>query len=132
MSYGAAAALPAAIFQRLTAADGLAGVPVVDALPRGAGRGTFVLIGPEEVRDASDRSGPGAEHRLSISVISDAAGFGEAKAVAAAVSDSLAGAELMLVRGRLVGIHFLRAEARRLDAGAVRRIDLTFRARIEG
>jgi len=132
MSYGAAAALQAAIFQRLTAAEGLAGVPVVDAMPRGAGRGTFVLIGPEEVRDASDRSGPGAEHRLSISVISDAAGFAEAKAVAAAVSDSLAGAELVLMRGRLVGIHFLRAEARRLDAGAVRRIDLTFRARIEG
>lgn len=130
MSYGSAAALQAAIFQRLTAAT--LGVPVVDALPAGTGTGTFVLIGPEEVTDASDKTGPGAEHRLTVSVISDAAGFRAVKDVAVAVSDSLGGAELVLSRGRLVSLRFLRALARRLDEGAVRRIDLTFRARIEG
>mgnify|MGYP000704599485 CR=1 FL=1 len=130
MSYGSAAALQAAIFQRLTAAA--LGVPVVDALPAGTGTGTFVLIGPEEVTDASDKTGPGAEHRLTVSVISDAAGFRAVKDVAVAVSDSLGGAELVLSRGRLVSLRFLRALARRLDEGAVRRIDLTFRARIEG
>ena len=43
----------------------------------------------EEVRDASDRSGDGAEHRLVVSVISDATGFLEAKTVAVAVSEAL-------------------------------------------
>jgi hypothetical protein len=38
---------------------------------------------------------------------------------------------MMLARGRLVGIDFLRAAARRRDEGKVRRIDLTFRARVE-
>lgn len=131
MSYGSAAALQAAIYQRLMATAGLAGVPVVDALPKGAGKGTFILIGPEEVVDASDASGAGAEHRLTISVISDATGFRAVKDVAVAVSDSLGEAQLVLLRGRLVSLRFLRAVARRLDEGAVRRIDLSFRARIE-
>lgn len=131
MSYAAAAALQAAIWQRLSNATALAGVPVVDALPRGTGSGTFVLIGPEEVVDASDATGGGAEHRLTISVISDAAGFQSAKDVAAAVSDELVDAQLVLARGRLVSLRFLRATARRLDRGAVRRVDLAFRARTE-
>lgn len=131
MSYGAAAALQAAIYQRLTAAVPLAGVPVYDAVPPGVPVGTFVLIGPEDVIDQSDKSGGGAEHRLIISVISDAAGFQAAKAVAVAVSDALVGAALILARGRLVSLRFVRAAARRKDEGDVRRIDLTFRARVE-
>jgi hypothetical protein len=66
-----------------------------------------------------------------VSVVSSAAGFQAAKAVAVAVSDSLVDAELVLARGRLVGLRFVRAVARRLDEGRARRIDLTFRARVE-
>jgi TP901-1 family phage major tail protein len=51
MSYGAAAALQAAIYGRLTGAAAPAGVPVLDAVPSGGGTGTFVLIGPEDVID---------------------------------------------------------------------------------
>ncbi|AXQ93233.1 DUF3168 domain-containing protein [Cereibacter azotoformans] len=131
MSYGAAAALQAALFQRLAAWPDLADVPVHDALPKGGGRGTWVLIGPEEVRDVSDSTGGGAEHRFTISVISDAAGFLEAKRVAASVSDALEDASLALGRGRLVGLRFLKGTARRLASGGARRIDLIFRARIE-
>lgn len=131
MSYGAAEALQAAIYQQLTATPALAGVPVVDALPKGQGTGTFVLIGPEDVLDRSDKTGNGAEHRFLVSVISDAAGFQAAKAVAVAVSDSLTDAPLALARGHLVGLWFVRATARRLAEGKARRIDLTFRARIE-
>lgn len=131
MSYGSAAALQAAIWQRLSTQTALTGIPIVDALPKGDGRGTFVLIGPEEAVDASDKSGGGAEHRMTISVISDATGFKGAKEVAAAVSDALVDAQLALVRGRLVYLRFLRAAARRLDDGASRRIDLVFRARVE-
>jgi hypothetical protein len=130
MSYAGSAALQAAIYQRLATDPALAGVPVVDALPRGGGRGTFILLGPEEVLDRSDQTGSGAEHRLSLSVISDDEGFAAAKAVAVKVSDRLAGAALSLNRGALVALHFRRAVARRLDAGAARRIDLEFRARV--
>ena len=130
MSYGSAAALQAAVFQRLVAA--LPGVAVHDALPAGAGLGTFILLGPEEVVDASDITGPGAEHRFVVSILSDATGFLQAKETAVAVSDTLVGAPLTLGRGRLVGLRFLKAQARRLDQGAARRIDLRFAARIEG
>jgi len=139
MSYGMAAALQGAIFARLTGDAALAaqvGGAVHDAIPPGTPPGTFVLIGPEEVRDASDASGAGAEHRLTISVISTAAGFANAKAVAVAVGDALAAPLPPLARGRLVGLWFQRAVAKRErpaapGAGEVRRIDLTFRARVE-
>lgn len=131
MSYGASAALQAAIFARLAAEERLAGMPIVDALPSGGGVGTFVLIGPEEAIDASDKSGDGAEHRFLVSVISDADGFLEAKTAAAVISDSLVDAKPVLSRGRVAGLWFQKAVAKRLDDGEVRRIDLTFRARIE-
>lgn len=131
MSYGAAAAFQAAIYGVLTGEPGLAGVEVHDAMPPGGGMGTFVLIGPEEVLDASDKSGDGAEHRFVVSVISNASGFLEAKTVAATVSQALVDAAPLMGRGRIVGIRFMKAVARRLDEGETRRIDLTFRARIE-
>jgi Ni,Fe-hydrogenase maturation factor len=127
MSYGAAAALQAAVYQRLTGYPALAGVSIVDAIPAGASPGSFVLIGPEVVTDQSDKSGAGAEHRFDISVISDATGFLSAKIIAAAVLD----ANLALGSGTLVSLRFQRAVARRIDQGDVRRIDLSFRARIE-
>jgi hypothetical protein len=131
MSYVASAALQSAIFTQLSNAPALAGVQVVDALPPGTPVGSFVLLGPEVALDQSDKTGAGAEHRLEISVISDAAGFLPAKAIAAAVSDALVGASLTLSVGRLVSLNFLRATARRLDDGTTRRIDLQFRARVE-
>jgi hypothetical protein len=132
MSYGSAAALQAAIYGRLTGFPALVGVPVYDAVPPGAGTGTFVLIGPEDVQDQSDKTGAGAEHRFMVSVISDATGFLAAKTVAVAVSDALVDADLALARGVLVSLHFLKAATRRIDEGDTRRIDLTFRARVQG
>jgi hypothetical protein len=132
MSYGSAAALQAAIYGRLTGFAALTGVPVYDAVPTGGGTGTFVLIGPEEVQDQSDKTGGGAEHRFVISVISDAAGFLAAKSVAVGVSDALVDADMVLSRGVLISLHFLKASARRIDEGDTRRIDLTFRARVQG
>jgi len=131
MSYGMAAALQAAIYGRLVSAPDLASVPVFDAMPPAGGTGTFILIGPEEVVDQSDQSGRGANHRIVISVISNATGFYEAKSAAVVVSDALNEAPLTLARGRLVSLAFQRAVARRLDQGSVRRIDLRFRARVE-
>ena len=129
MSYGVAAALQAAVYQKLVA--DLPGVAIHDALPVGTAPGTFVLIGPEEALDASDGSGAGAEHRFVISVISDATGFLQAKEIAVQISDALVEADLVLARGRLVWLQFLKAQAKRLEAGEARRIDLRFVARVE-
>ncbi len=131
MSYQAAAALQSAVFARLTAFPALSGVAVLDANPPGNTPGSFVLIGPELALDQSDKTGPGAEHRFDISVISDEAGFLSAKIIAAAVSEALVDANLTLTTGRLVSLRFQRAKAARLAQGDTRRIDLTFRARIE-
>jgi Protein of unknown function (DUF3168) len=131
MSYGSAAALQSAVYARLTGFAALAGVPVYDAVPPAGGAGTFVLLGPEEVVDQSDKTGGGAEHRLAVSVITDATGFLAAKAVAVAVSDALVGFQGALSRGELVSVAFVKASARRIDEGDVRRIDLTFRARVQ-
>lgn len=134
MSYATADALQAAVYQRLRASsalDALVGDAIYDAVPPGTTTGTYVSLGPEDARDASDATGDGAEHDFVVSVITDAAGFQAAKAVAAAISDALTGAALVLARGRLVGLWFLRARARRVQSGETRRIDLTFRARVE-
>lgn len=131
MSYAAAAALQAAIYGALSAAPGLAGVSIVDAMPPGAMPGTFVLIGPEVAVDQSDGSGAGAEHRFTISVISDAEGFLTAKSLAVAASAAVLGGGMTLATGHLVSINFQRAVARRLDQGTARRIDMAFRARVE-
>lgn len=129
MSYAASAALQGAVFQRLTGWSSLAGVSVVDAVPPGTG--TFILLGPETATDQSDKSGLGAEHQFTVSVISDATGFMPAKTAAGHVSEALVGASLTLATGSLVSLSFLRAAARRVNTGNSRRIDLTFRARIE-
>lgn len=134
MSYGVAAALQAAIYQRLmadAALEALVGDAIYDAVPPGSPVGTYVSLGPETARDASSQTERGAEHEFSISVVTDAAGFQNAKAVAAAVSDALTGATLILARGHLVGLWFLRARARRVEDADIRRIDLFFRARVQ-
>jgi hypothetical protein len=131
MSYAASAALQGAVYQRLTGWSALAGVSVVDAVPPRSGTGTFVLLGPETVTDQSDKSGQGAEHQFQVAVISDAKGFMAAKVAAGHVSEALVGASLTLTTGSLVSLSFIRAAARRLNTGDSRRIDLTFRARIE-
>lgn len=134
MSYGTSAALQEAVYARL-AGDatlaGLVGSAIYDEAPPGAVPSTYVSIGPEDVRDASDGTAPGGRHDFLVSVISDAAGFQTPKEVAVAISDALLGAPLALTRGRVVGLWFLSARARRDEVGTLRRIDLRFRARTE-
>ena len=131
MSYKAAAALQSAVFLRLTTFAALAEVSVVDAVPPGSGTGSFVLLGPETASDQSDKSAPGAEHVFQVSIISDDTGFLAAKRIAAAVSDALVDATFTMTTGRLVGLTFVRAIARRLKEGEHRRIDMIFRARVD-
>lgn len=134
MSYGVAAALQSAVFQRLqtdTALLGLVGPAVFDALPAGPLPEVYVALGQEDARDLSSATHQGAAHRFTVSVVADTGGFKRAKEAAAAISDALVDAPLSLARGNLVSLRFLRAQARRSRAGAARRIDLTFQAIVE-
>lgn len=131
MSYAQSAALQSALYERLSADAPLAalvGSNIFDAAPSGAVPSLYVALGPEDVRDRSDISGAGAVHDVTISVVSDGAGFLSAKQAASAVSDALGGAALTLSRGDLVAIWFRRARARRDASTDARRIDLSFRA----
>lgn len=105
-----------------------------DAAP---GPGPYLLLGDESVTPWFDQTQDGADHLLRFRVVSFAAGFSEAKTIAGALSDALAGPPPTLERGRIVRIQFLGAEARRGGAGGggadrvARRIDLRFRAILE-
>ena len=134
MSYGVSSALQAAVYQHLaadTALTALVGTAIYDALPGGNLPSTYVTLGPETVRERSDQTGNGAEHTLTVSVVTDTAGFQAAKDVAAAVSDALVDADLALARGSLIYLNFDRAVARLEGTGTQRRIDLRFRARVQ-
>ncbi|MCG6901804.1 MAG: DUF3168 domain-containing protein [Rhodobacter sp.] len=134
MSYGMGAALQAAVYTHLqadAALNALVGSAIFDAAPPGGIAGLYVSIGPEQVRDGSDYDGGGAVHEFTVSVVTDAAGFQSAKNAGAAISDALVDAPLVLSRGRLVSLGFLRARALRTTDGTQRQIDLRFRARVE-
>lgn len=131
MSYAMSAPLQAAVYQHI-AADGavqaLVGSDVFDAAPAGTLPSLYVLMGGEKVREAGQDDA--AWHDFNVSVITDGPGFHAAKEVAGAVSDALVDAPLTLSRGRLVGLWFRKADAKRVSGG-LRRIDMTFRARVE-
>lgn len=137
MSYAAAVALQGAVYQQLqndVALAAIVGDAVFDAMPVDAPSGVFVSLGPEEAKDAGDMTAPGSQHDFVVSVLSgtdESAGFGAVKAAAVAVTEALEQGGLMLDVGHLAGLWFLRAKARRVENGAARRVDLTFRARID-
>ncbi|MCW1952352.1 MAG: DUF3168 domain-containing protein [Octadecabacter sp.] len=134
MSYGVSAALQTAIYQALVAdatLAGLVGSDIYDALPTGMLPALYVALGPELVKDMSDKTGSGAVHEFTVSVVTDNAGFATAKQAATAVSDVLVDADLALSRGTLVGLSFYRAKAVRVGTADERRIDLTFKAIVQ-
>jgi hypothetical protein len=134
MTYAVSAALQAAIFQHLSADAALValvGANIFDAPPAGTPPATYVSLGEEQVSDRSDKTGAGALHDLTVSVITEESGFQVAKTIAAAISDALAQPLPALTRGFLVSLNFLKAQARRDEAGTLRRIDLKFRARVQ-
>ena len=134
MSYAVASALQEAVYKAMSgdaALQGQLGDAIYDALPSGKLPDLYISLGPETVKDASDKTGHGAEHRFTISIMSTAPGFSTAKSVAASVCDVLVDAALPLNRGRLVSLGFDKATARRIDDGNGRQIDLRCRARVE-
>ena len=134
MSYATSAALQKAVYAALGAdvalQDELSGA-VYDAMPQGTVPDVFVSLGPEAVKMRSDASGSGTQHDFTVSVVASAEGFSRAKIVAGRVSDVLNDADLVLERGRLVFMRFLKAVAKRNRGASGRRIDMIFRARID-
>lgn len=133
MSYGVSSALQAAVFQQMAndaGVVGLVGTAIYDALPSGTLPSLYIILGAEDARDASDKTGGGAVHEFTVSVVTQAAGFSSAKQVAAAVSDALVDADLALMRGTLVSLTFYKAKAARVGTGDMRQINLIFRARV--
>lgn len=133
MSYGVSAALQTAVFQRLIGdpdLTALVGASIYDALPSGTLPPLYVVLGAEEARDASDKTGAGAVHEFTVTVVTESAGFSTAKGAAAAVSDALVDAQLVLSRGALVSLNFYKAKAARIGTGDMRQINLIFRARV--
>lgn len=133
MSFALSGPLQAAVFGALSADTELAalvGSNIYDAVPSGTLPVTYVRLGSETATDASDISGTGALHRITVSVITTEPGFAGAKQVAGAISDVLHNADLALSRGQLVGLRFERANAERTDVGAARQIDMRFAARV--
>ncbi|MFK7870269.1 MAG: DUF3168 domain-containing protein [Roseobacter sp.] len=134
MTYALSAALQASVYQKLSndgSVTGLVGDEIYDALPGGSLPETFISLGSEQVRDASDKTANGAIHRIDVTVRTQKPGFVEAKRIAVAVSDALHNADLNMDRGRLVYLRFLRAQARRLDQSAGREIQMQFSARVD-
>lgn len=134
MSYAMSFALQEAVYAELSTDAtlvGLVGSAVFDAPPIGTPPSLYVLLGTELVRDRSSKTSDGAAHDFVVKVVSDGAGFAEAKAVAAAVCDALNDASLVLSRGRMSSLGFRKARARRGKAPEGRQVDLTFRAYVE-
>lgn len=134
MTYAISAALQSAVYTRLdvdTELQSLVSGAIFDSEPAGTLPGLYVTLGSETARSGSDLSGGGAVHEFVISVVTDTTGFSMAKQVAVAICDALIDADLTLDRGRLVSCRFLKAKASRADTGVNRRIDLTFRARVD-
>ncbi len=137
MSYAFSEALQAAIYAALqgdTDLTALIGDAVYDAPLPGdpmALPETYVLLGEERVRDGSTKTSDGSVHDLSITVITRAEGFRQAKAVAAAVCTALEDADLTLRVGHLVALRFHSARANRNTSRIPRRIVLRFQAVLE-
>ena len=134
MTYALSGPLQTAIFSVLAGKTDLTnfvGDSIFDHAPSGQIPGTYLSIGEESVKDASDLTCPGAIHEFVVTVVSDEPGFSTAKIVAGHVSEALANSNPPMSRGRIVSINFMRARAQRTRADARRRIDLRFRIRTE-
>ncbi|MEP2530662.1 DUF3168 domain-containing protein [Shimia sp.] len=134
MSYALAESLQSAIYQTLIGDVDLSALvqgAVYDEIPSGTLPETYVVLGSETTVDRSDANSFGAEHRFTVSVLTSAGGFVQAKRAASAVSDALHQSDLTMTRGRLVYLNFEKASARRDSTAGLRRIDLRFRARVE-
>jgi len=134
MSLSNTATLQRAIYRHLSQNSDIAqlvGSHIYDALPSGTLPQLFISLGVDDVTDASDVTGQGTLHDLVISVITTQPGFLLAKDLAGSIGQALLNTPPDLGPLGLVYLNFVRATARRDTDTQTRRIDITFRARID-
>lgn len=134
MSYASAQTLQGALYTTLLAAPSITdrvGTAVFDTVPHGSVPPLYVTLGQEDALARGDGTGVLTRYRVSLAVVSEAAGFAEAKALAGAIGDVLDGATLDLAPEALLSLRFERAQARRTDRNRRRRIDLRFTALVD-
>ena len=123
------AAVQAGVFAQISAdpeIKALIGTHIFDGVPPGVVPDLYLLIGPELVIDKSDFTQSGSEHQLLISALSQGHGFKEAKRLAGVVVNALHAKPPNLDNGRVVFVHFSKANAWRDPQLDARRVDVTF------
>jgi hypothetical protein len=134
MSFLHSGALQTAIYTTLSADATLAalvGSHIYDAVPNGELVSNYVLLGEEKILNRGDFTGKASRHDVTISVVSNANGFSDAKLIAREICDILDENPLSLSDGNMRRIQFRSARARRNSGAMERRIDLVFRALID-
>lgn len=137
MSYHASVALQGAVYQCLRddpALSALVGDAVFDAMPIDPPSGVYLSLGAETMRGIHDSAGSVARHDFVVSVLAgteEGAGFRAVKEAAAAACAALEGAQMDMGQSKLAGLWLVKSRAKRVENGAERRVDLTFRAVID-
>lgn len=127
-------ALRRAIRARLVAdaslLSALGGAKIYDEAPRGA-ETPYLLLAESSLRDWSTSGSKGAEHLITLSVISTQRGAAEAIDIGETIIALLDDAPLALDGHHLVSISHQTSETRREQNGRFARLDLRFRATTE-
>ena len=112
----------------------LQGIDMSSMVPHTCLNSTDALVREAEIDDwVADEISRDVEKQIiasGISVLTTAQGFFDAKQIAADISQAMEGSVLPLAVGHVVSVGFLRASARRMQGGQMRRIDQIFRVRV--
>ena len=107
------------------------GNAIYDSLPTGQVPSLFAHLGEETVLDRSDKTACLRYHDVTITVVTSAPGFTNAKNAAAAICKALETTNVSLDSGKLIRLQFRLAKALRDDNGTERKVNLVFRAVID-
>ncbi len=108
----------------------LGGEKIYDEAPRGV-EPPYLLLGDVQMRDWSATLSRGAEHFLTLNVLSSAHGVREALDIAQLLIDALDEVPLSLQGHALIDLRFLALETKRTQDGRFARASLRFRATTE-
>lgn len=108
----------------------LGGSRIYEEAPQGAAA-PYALFLDTQMRDWSGALSRGAEHFLTIAVISTQRGLGSALGAAQQIADLLDEAALTLEGHRLIDLRFVSLETKRDASGRFARVAIQFRATTE-
>lgn len=108
----------------------LGGAKIYEEAPQGAVT-PYVLFMDAQMRDWSGGESRGAEHFLTLAVISTERGFGAALAAGQQIADLIDEAALSLDGHRLIDLRFVSMDTKRDSGGRFARVAILFRATTE-